>query len=203
MRPLLIVAAIAAFSSLAYASPDETLSVLKPAEIKALATAEEGLKATVGNHISSQESDSAANAKEMEALLALPRLPLGDRLALAGKWKVRSLQVGNLGAYVYPFFPCEFRKVGKDGLLLLKDSGSQRRSGLVADDGKGNFVFIGGKYYSDEEPKGYSASQDEGTKVDTDRNSYGYLYRVGKNQLILIFGETTYGREMYEFKRGS
>lgn len=203
MRPILFVAATASLATLVPADAGELLSFLKPAEAKALATADEGLRASLEKRISSEEKSTAANAKEIEALLALPRIALGDHLALAGKWKVRSLQVAALGVYAYPFFPCEFRKVGKDGLLLIKDSGSQRRSGLIGEDGKGNFMFLGGKYYSDEERKGYSAFQDEGSEVDTDRDSYGYLYRLGKNHLILVFGETTHGRELYEFKKDS
>ncbi len=195
MKRILLITAIA---SLISAHAAEILSLLKPAEATALTTAEEGVKTSATKHLESTDKETAANAKQITDLLALPRIEFGDRLPLAGKWKVRSLQVNDLGAYAYPYFPCEFVKEGAQGLRLDKNTGSQRRSGIIGDDGKGNIIFIGGKYYSDEAPIGYSGFQDESVKTDPTRDTYGTLYRLGKDHLILIFGENN---EIYEFKK--
>lgn len=195
MKTILLLTAIATLHS---AHAVEILSSLKPAEAAALVTAEESLKTIATKHLEASNKETAANAKQIADLLALPRIEFGDRLALEGKWKVRSLQVNDLGAYAYPYFPCEFVREGPKGLRLEKNAGSQRRSGLIGDDGKGGIIFIGGKYYTDETPIGYSGFQEESVKTDPTRDSYGTLHRLGKGHLILIFGET---REIYEFKK--
>ncbi|MCP5535533.1 MAG: DUF4893 domain-containing protein [Akkermansiaceae bacterium] len=201
MKTTILLATLAVYCSLIPANAREILSSLRPAEAKALAAAEEGLKKETTARLGSASATTVAGAKEILALLAKPRIAPGKNVALNGKWKVRSCQVNQTGVYCYPFLPCEFRMETETSINLIKNTGSQRRMGVIGDDGKGNLMFIGAKYYQGEPPGAYSGFQAEGVKTKPERDSYGYLYRLGKDHLILIFGETVYGREIYEFKK--
>ncbi len=178
-------------------------TVLKPEHAKALASAEEGMKRAASVHAKSGQTDHVKVAKEVLSLLAMRRMEIPPALKLVGKWRVRSLQVGDLGAFAYPFFDCEFRQEGEAGVIFQKDSGSQRRIGIVGADAPGGLLFVGGSYYADEEGGGgYSALQEDSVKTDPERDSVGHIYQVGQGHLIILFAPTRYGREMYELKNG-
>ncbi|MCB1208093.1 MAG: DUF4893 domain-containing protein [Verrucomicrobiales bacterium] len=178
-------------------------SVLKPEHAEALVGAEAGLKQAAQTHADSDQPDHVKVAKEVLALLALPRAEAPDASKLVGKWRVRSLQISDLGAYGYPFFDCVFRQEGATGIIFHKDSGSQRRMGIVGADSEKALLFVGASYYADEKTSaGYSALQEATVKTDPDRDSVGSLYQVGPGHCLLIFAPTRYGREIYELKKG-
>ncbi|MCB1065589.1 MAG: DUF4893 domain-containing protein [Verrucomicrobiae bacterium] len=182
---------------------DELRSILTPEDAKALATCEETLSKSLEPNLASDDPETLKAAKDLSALLALPRKKPADRLALEGKWKVRSLQVSRYGVFTYPFFNGEFRREGESGLIFHKNSGSQRRMGIVGEDGEDWLLFVGGKYYNDDaQGAAYSGFQEESVKTDPKMDSFGRLYEIGKDRLLLIFGETTFGPEVYELKKG-
>ncbi len=106
-------------------------TALKPELVQALAGAEEGMKPAATVHAEFAQTDQVKVGKEVLALLAMPRTEIPPAMKLVGKWRERSLQGSELGAYAYPFFDCEFRQEGENGIIIQKDSRSQRRIGIV------------------------------------------------------------------------
>ncbi|MEM7697049.1 MAG: DUF4893 domain-containing protein, partial [Verrucomicrobiota bacterium] len=94
--------------------------------------------------LSSLTGDAAgASEKAMvESLLARERqaVSVDD---LKGNWKVRSIQVGRLGIFSYPFFQARVTDFGGH-LFFEKTTGSQRKSGLLLRDSRGGIFFAGG-----------------------------------------------------------
>jgi hypothetical protein len=177
-------------------------TALKPEHVEALAGAEEGMKRAATVHAESAQTDYVKVGKEVLALLALPRLEVSAPLKLVGRWRVRSLQVSDRGAYAYPFFDCSFRQEGASGVIFQKDSGSQRRIGIVGADTADRLLFVGGSYYADDKGgAGYSALQEESVKIDPERDSVGAIYQLGPGHLIILFAPNRYGREIYELKK--
>lgn len=167
--------------------------ILTPAQTEALANAETDLRASLAPHASGQD---AATATDILAVIGGERLPMPDRLSLAGApCKVRSLQVTADIAIAYPFFSCAFRQEGPAGLVLQKDSGSQRRLGLLApgEDGT-SLIFIGGRYYGYEAPRGFSGFGSGDPAFD----SLGLMYRGGTDRYYIIFAPTDGRSEVYE-----
>lgn len=140
--------------------------------------------------------------KQVRELVSGEALPL-KRSELAGSWRCRSLQVQNLGVFVYPYFKCRITD-GPDGLRFEKISGSQRRSGLLFPDGDRRFVFLGGQTVNDDPTHPYSALMEgfdgedpEATEMDT----VGVLQKKAKGRFVMIFDATTEGYELYELVR--
>lgn len=178
--------------------------ILWPEHVTQLQEARAELDALLAPHMTSPASAKAA--QQMRALADAPVQPLPERLSLAGAWTVRSLQVNARGAYAYGFVPCTLRREGPSGLVLVKDKGSQRRTGLILDgDGKA-FLFVGGRHHADEAPRGYSGLQvedvnDPNAKADTSRDSVGLVRALGPGHLVILFAPADGTSEIYELKR--
>ncbi len=175
---------------------------LRPEHRASLETSEADLKHQLDTLAASEvDAESLKAIAEIRNLLALPRKEFADDNSLLGEWRVRSLQVSGLGAYAYPFFQCSIQREGKTGILFKKNTGSQRRFGLLARDGKHRFLFLGGSYYSDESPIPYSTLQDASVKADPERDSAGHLFQLEKGRLLLVFAAEGSRGEIYELKR--
>lgn len=179
-------------------------TVLWPAHAQALAAARAELDARLSRHMASPASGKAA--QQMRALADAPAQPLPDRLSLAGRWKVRSLQANDRGAYAYNFVPCTLEREGPSGLRLTKDKGSQRRLGLILDRDADAFLFVGGRYHADEPPRAYSGFavddvNDPHARADTSRDSIGLVRAVGRDHLIILFAPADGTSEIYELRR--
>lgn len=178
--------------------------ILWPEHVTQLGEARSELDALLAPHMNSPASAKAA--QQMRALADAPAQPLPDRLSLAGAWTVRSLQVNARGAYAYGFVPCTLRREGPSGLLLVKDKGSQRRTGLILDRDGAAFLFVGGRYHADEAPRGYSGFEvedvnDPNAKADTSHDSMGFVRAIGPGHLIILFAPAGGTSEIYEMKR--
>lgn len=121
---------------------------------------------------------------------------------LIGAWRVRSIQAGSLGVFVYPFFAARIERAGEQ-LRLSKTSGSQRRQGLLfaSRGGPEALIFLGGATVHDEPPIGYSGldPQPQGPR---ESDSVGVLWQLGPDHLIVLL-DAAYGGgfEIYELKR--
>ncbi len=176
--------------------------VLRPEHATALETSEADLAKQLDAIAAAEtDADSQKALAEIRKLLAAPRKEIAGDKTLLGNWRVRSLQVGGLGAYAYPFFKCSITREGKSGLIFKKDTGSQRRSGLLAREGKDRYLFIGGSYYTDEAPITYSTLQDSSVKTDPERDSAGFLYQLGESHLLLVFTSEDGRGEIYELRK--
>ncbi len=154
---------------------------------------------------SDDNHDGVAAGREMLGLLGLPRLPLAEPedldQALEGRWRVRSLQASAGGCIAYPFFQCTIQREARV-LVFHKHTGSQRRFGVLVPDGEDRLLFEGSSYYGYEDgPRGYSASLDEPTDEDRQRDSVGYFYRIGEQRYLGVFLRTPFGVELYEIRR--
>jgi|GEM_PF-2069316 len=186
------------------------MDLLLPEHAKLLGSAESYTRKQVTPHLQDADAEVKKAAQEMLALMEATRKAIPSRDELAGKWKVRSLQANDLGAYAYPYFPCDLIAEGPKGLVLNKDKGSQRRVGLLIHDEATedaeadeslppSLLFLGGSYYSDEPPRGYSALMgDPDTAMGTERDSVGFLYALSPTRLMLIFAPLNARSEIYE-----
>ncbi|YCM44175.1 DUF4893 domain-containing protein [Verrucomicrobiaceae bacterium 227] len=168
-------------------------------DLKALAQSEISVKAALANSekVNAGDESSRKVLAEMKDLLALKRLPIQKEEELHGDWKVRSLQAGGLGAFSYPFFKCRIFPEEK-ALVFHKAAGSQRRMGFLERDAPGRFLFAGAMYFSyDPAPRIYRGGKDE----DRDRNCVAWLYKVGKDRLVMVFPFSNERMELYELKR--
>ncbi len=176
--------------------------LLWPDDADALASAEISMRALANKHAATDRDESAA----IVALLDMEPQPIADRLALAGPCKVRSLQANDLGAYVYPFFKCEFRREGSGGLQFRKETGSQRRLGVILEEGDlgDGLLFVGGSYYDYTSPRPYSGFDrldNPGSKPDRSTDSVGALYKIGKDRYMMLFAPKGGRGEIYEITR--
>ena len=140
-----------------------------------------------------------ADLPQVRELLAAPSLPL-QRSELPGDWRCRSLQVGQLGVFVYPFFRCRIRK-DKDKLFFEKLTGSQRRSGEIFEDPPNRFVLLGGQTVNEDPQRPYSATMKDWDEEDLDGDTIGVLTRKGKDRLLMILDATADSYELYELVR--
>lgn len=176
--------------------------LLWPDDASALASAEISMRALANKHAARDSQEAAA----ILALLDMTTQPITDRLALAGLCKVRSLQANDLGAYVYPFFKCEFRREGPGGLQFRKETGSQRRLGLILEEGDlgDGLLFVGGRYYDYTSPRPYSGFDrldNPGSSPDRSTDSVGAFYKIGKNRYMMLFAPRDGRGEIYEITR--
>ena len=176
--------------------------LLWPDDASALASAGNAMRALANKHASTDSQEAA----DILALLDIKAQPIADRLALAGPCKVRSLQANDLGAYVYPFFKCEFRREGPNGLQFRKETGSQRRLGVILEEGDlgDGLLFVGGSYYDYTSPRPYSGFDrldNPGSNPDRSTDSVGLLTRIGKNRYMMLFAPKEGRGELYEITR--
>lgn len=180
----------------------ETLrGTLRPVHRQAMATwemdAEAILKKLETKEIDAETREGIATIR---GLVASERQPLAKDAALTGAWRVRSLQAGGLGAYVYPYFRCKITTEGR-ALVFHKNTGSQRKFGLMARAEEGHGLFVGATYYDYEKVRRYSTHLDEAGEEDLKRDEVGHLYQLGKNHLILAFAALDGRWELLELLR--
>lgn len=126
-------------------------------------------------------------------------LPLGE---VAGRWRVRSIQVGPLGAHAYPFFRARIAASG-DAYRFEKTTGSQRRNGWLlpmpeADDA---LAFLGEATVDRQPARGYSRVRDAGVEAPAPGDSAGRLVRIGRRELLMILDADGEKFELYHLKR--
>lgn len=111
----------------------------------------------------------------VKKLLTAKPMKMSNQELLAYR-RVRSIQVGRLGIFSYPYFTCRFKR--KDGKLFFeKISGSQRKSGYIYDNKPDSKVFLGG----------WSVNDDPQTTYESENSEPGMLYKIGTNKLIMVF----------------
>lgn len=141
-----------------------------------------------------------ADAKAVvEELLAEPHRPLSEA-ALAGAWKVRSLQGSRYGIFPYPWFKA--RVEARDGRLFFeKLTGSQRRSGwlLAPPDGQGDWYFAGGASVNEDPQVAYSKAG--GGSGPRDSDSVGAVWGIADGRVLMLLDVGDDGYEIYQLKR--
>ncbi len=210
-----LLTAASAFSVLAAAAPltmaqepakaDPLVGYMETSHGQLLKAAEHLLREEVKPHLTSNDADTLQAANEVIRLLDMKREPMPIPSTFVGKWQVRSIQGSNLGVYAYPFFSCEIRREGAKGIAFQKHSGSQRRVGVLLPYSADSLLFLGGSYYEDDKPQGYSnlrggkgAGSDAGQE---DRDSVGQLYQLAPGHLLMIFAPISGRGEIYELKK--
>ncbi len=173
-------------------------ATLLPEDREVLAGAEKGLRADLTKWEKSPGSQAAV--AEIQKLLDLPRQRISSPAELEGDWRVRSLQVSQFGAIAYPFFSCRIFPEA-EALVFQKAKGSQRRHGLLGCSGDSKFLFLGGSYYEGDPVPSYSARRDHPTAADRERDSVGFLYKVGKDRAVMLFAPVGGRWEIYELVR--
>lgn len=192
----LSILCMAAISPLT-AAESKVDTALQSAHRDALGTAEAGLNSSAEKFVTGQDLESAKAAKELLAILKLPRQEITAPSSLLGKWRVRSIQTSDLGVYAYPFFDSRFYK-GTDGEIVFhKNTGSQRSKGIVGKSSDGDLLFLGATYYDNEKPTTYSTLLEDKSQGTPERDRAGKVYQLKKNHLLMIFG----AGEIYELKR--
>ncbi len=144
------------------------------------------------------DGDSEVAITAMLRLLDAPRPPLEDGEPRDGRCRVRSLQANEHGAYLYPWFACSlWQEAGRQ--VFHKPTGSQRRFALLEREDADRLFFLGGMYFSDEEPRGYSSSYTTDPDPATrNRDSIGWLFKRDHGQYIVAFAPNALGFELYE-----
>ena len=97
--------------------------------------------------------------------------------------KVKSIQGGPSGIFIYDYFSCRFNEKGSK-IFFQKTSGSQRKSGYMYRKDEYSFVFLGG----------YSENDDPQTTYDSRAGEAGILYKISNNKIIMLF----FGNGNYE-----
>jgi Domain of unknown function (DUF4893) len=133
--------------------------------------------------------------KQANALLDLPRRALAFNDVI-GHWRCRSIQVGNLGTFAYPYFKCQIVRHG-DGLYFEKLSGSQRRTGWLYRNGEG-FALLGGNSVNEDSPMRYSGLP---SGASTESDTLGSLQGLPDGRLLIVFDATPQSYELYELVR--
>jgi Domain of unknown function (DUF4893) len=147
---------------------------------------------------------SADLARSLIAKLHAP-LPIGN---IAGKWKIRSIQVsrGNYDfAYAYPNFAATIEG-NACGFHMAKTTGSQRRGGqlYLSAGSDRRLVFLGTAVVNDGQLLDYSPSNRPSSALAGDegaRNSVGQMWRVGPNELVMLVDVDKKSFELYQFTR--
>lgn len=151
------------------------------------------------------DADGFAAMSQVLGLLDLPRLPFTKADDITGKWRIRSIQVGQYGVFAYPFFGAVVKTV-PGGLVFDKNTGSQRRAGSLTLDEAGRYAFMGGYYMQGEPANSHSSTKPNPTDEDRERDSEGVIINLGPGHALLLFRSkffqgTTYSGEIYELKR--
>jgi hypothetical protein len=191
----LLALSLAAFAAAAHAA-DARLDQLWPEHQARLRDASRRVDAINANkEIPASDADAKAVVEE---LLAEPHRPL-TATALAGDWKVRSLQGGRYGIYAYPWFKA--RITPREGRLYFeKTTGSQRRSGwlLPPADDTGDWYFVGGATVNDDPQVGYSKNDSADPR---DSDSVGAVWGIAEDRVLMLLDVSEDGYEIYQLKR--
>ncbi|GMV28521.1 MAG: hypothetical protein AMXMBFR59_06460 [Rhodanobacteraceae bacterium] len=191
----LLALGFAAIAAVAQAA-DARLDRLWPEHVARLRDAERRVEAIHANpEIPASDADAKAVVEE---LLAETHRPL-DADALAGDWKIRSLQGGRYGIYAYPWFKARITR-REGGLFFEKTSGSQRRSGwlLSPKDGPGAWYFVGGATVNEDPQVTYS--KDDGA-APRDSDSVGTVWGISDERVLMLLDVGDDGYEIYQLKR--
>ena len=132
------------------------------------------------------DAENVAATKEILALVDTPRIDFENEDELVGNWRMRSLQVDSLGAYVYPYFPARIYREGQ-ALVFDKDSGSQRHRGLMALASPDTVFFAGALYYGYQEPRLHSAHMDPGTDADPSYDAIALVHKLAPDHYFMAF----------------
>lgn len=207
-RALLLVAMLCASLPAAAASCDWTRDVL-PADRPQLDIDLARLQALLDVPGSAPLADPDAAAAQARALLQRARapLPLGT---INGPWSVRSIQANGQSVFAYPWFAARIDTSGCT-MTLRKSTGSQRRSGRLyrepaPDRGGSSLVFLGSATVNDNRTAPYSARNQPSGSTNgggdgSPVNSTGRLWRIGRNELLLVLDAAPNGFELYHLKR--
>ena len=119
------------------------------------------------------------DVKQLDEILAKPRLPFNQDFDLTGNWKCRTTKLGNESKLViYSWFKCRVTDDGS-GWMLEKTSGSQRTKGRFYTESDNRLTYLGVGYVAGEKPRNYS--------VGPDVDQVGYVYRTAKNEFRIEF----------------
>lgn len=125
--------------------------------------------------------------EQVRKLIGRKHLPVSDR-ELLGIRRVRSIQVNDLGIFVYPFFDCRFTK--QDGSVYFrKTAGSQRKNGTLYRKDATTLYFLGAWSICEDPTVEYGLDH-------SDRSLVGAMYKTGPSSYIMLFEG-----EIYEFRK--
>ncbi|TXR50985.1 DUF4893 domain-containing protein [Phyllobacterium endophyticum] len=128
-----------------------------------------------------RKGGAPADVKQLEEILARPRLAFSENFDMTGEWKCRTIKLGKEPALViYQWFKCRVTDDGS-GWMLEKTSGSQRTKGRFYTESDTRLTYLGVGYVSGEMPGKYGGGPD----VD----QTGYAYRTGKDEFHIEFPE--------------
>jgi len=116
-----------------------------------------------------------ADASSVNNLVNADKLPISTS-DLFEFTKVKSIQGGPYGIFMYDYFSCRFNEKGSK-IFFQKTSGSQRKSGYMYRKDEYSFVFLGGS----------SVNDDPQTTYDSRNGEAGILYKVSNNKIIMLF----------------
>lgn len=148
-------------------------------------------------------TDKQALAVVDEVLRAelLPIPPAGE---LTGAWRVRSIQGGLTGVFIYPFFKAKIEATGQGReLRFAKLTGSQRRSGrlLPAADERA-LVFLGGSTVNENPQVGYSRLDDTVDAPRRDSDTGGVFIRLSRDRYAMVLDAASpESFEIYDLRR--
>ncbi|WP_404400307.1 DUF4893 domain-containing protein [Pelagibacterium halotolerans] len=148
------------------------------------------------------DAEIAVWAEEIRALLDAERVPIVDEAGLLGDWKVRSMQVDDLGAFVYSWFPARVFREAR-ALVFDKDSGSQRHRGLMALEPEHRYYFFAGAlYYGYEQERMYSAHMGEDApNANRAMDAIARVYKLGSDHFMMAFAPDEGRYRLYEIRR--
>ena len=149
-------------------------------------------------HDSADLADAEAEALELlkQVLAAPPKVIKGA--ALVGNWRVRSLQGGTYGLFLYPYFKSNIRAEGENRYWFEKTTGSQRRSGHLYPESDKQWVFLGATTVNDEPQGIYRAKTAPGPAPN---DSVGVLWQINSNHLVMLLDVASDRFEIYELRR--
>ncbi len=122
---------------------------------------------------------------------------------IAGAWKLRSIQGGPLGIYVYTWFKAGIVVTDRpQELAFAKDTGSQRRGGkLLPAQSKHLMVFLGGKQTDYAGQSIYSTLDDTFDAPRLDSDTGGIFFFLELERAVMVLDVTPDSWEIYEMKR--
>jgi hypothetical protein len=155
-----------------------------------------------GNAIQQWLQNADASTLDPDAVALLRELIAAKPMAinaktLSGAWRVRSLQGGQYGLFLYPFFKAKLRR-DTDSFWFEKSTGSQRRSGRLFFDNAQQMVFLGTRSVNDDAKTLY---RDKAASGPSENDSVGVLWQLRSNRLIMILDATAADFEIYELQR--
>ena len=147
------------------------------------------------NRVKRENEEYAREIQRLQKIFNLKKEKITKK-DLLGLRKVRSIQVGRIGVFKYPYFNCRFKEM-EAGLFFEKTTGSQRRSGIVFVDEPTQLVFLGGRSMNDDPQRSYSSLII--SKV-TKHDSVGIFIKRG-GRILAVFPGKALTYEVYEFEK--